>query len=103
MADDTTSVTLRFKSNGLTGTLALVVPPGTVATVRDRLVDAALTDPLYELASREGVVLSADPHTFTHPRPGKDEQGRTVFDIEGHAEGDRLHPVRHGKRRPKRR
>ena len=103
MADDATSVELVFEHSMLRGTLALTIPPGTVAVARDRLIDDALTDPLFALAEGEGVVLAADPHVYAHPREGKDDMGRTVFDVEGHAEGDRLHPIRHGKRRPKRR
>ncbi|MCU0689859.1 MAG: hypothetical protein MUF54_00520 [Polyangiaceae bacterium] len=97
------SIDLCIKRNHVSGTVAIAIPPGTVAATRERLVDAVLTAPLSDAASSLGAVLAADPHAYAHPLDGHDELGRTRFEVEGRVEGDRLMPIRKGKRRPKKR
>jgi hypothetical protein len=76
------------------GELALELPPGTTAAVRDRAIDELLNARLTEIATRQGVVLSAATSAYAFPQPGKDDAGRTHFLIRGRIEGDRLLPHR---------
>lgn len=93
------TITLRVEGNEILGQLALLVPPGTTAARRDDMVDGALTEPLFAAAGELGVVLAADPHAYARPLDGRDEQGKTRFEVRGRAEGGRLVPVRGGKLR----
>jgi hypothetical protein len=93
------SVELQVNRDEIQGEVALGVPPGTTAAARDRLLDEQLTDALFEVAQRLGVVMAADPHDFARPLDGRDEQGRTRFAVRGRVEGDRLVPVGRGRRR----
>ena len=85
---------LRIKDQLVTGEIAIEVPPGTTAQVRDRALDAALSDPLSDAAEQLGAVLAAPPHRFAQALAGKDERGRTRFAVRGRAEGGRLVPER---------
>lgn len=85
---------LRVEATHVRGELALVVAPGTVAKERDRLLDRALRGPLTERAEELGAVLVAAPASYCFVRPGKDEEGRTTFDVGGRLEGERLIPER---------
>ena len=85
---------LTIQEQVVTGEIAIEVPPGTTAQVRDRALDAALTGPLGDAAESLGAVVAAPPHRFAHPLPGKDEAGRTRFAVRGRAEGGRLIPER---------
>lgn len=91
---------LRLEIDGkdIKGELALELPPGTSAAVRDKAIDVLLADRLAERATELDVVVAAAPSRYAMPRNGKDERGRTVFDLHGRAEGDRLVPVRKGAR-----
>jgi hypothetical protein len=93
------TVSLRVESNEVQGELTILIAPGTVADNRDRLVDEALTEPLFEFARQNGVVLVADPHAYVRALDGRDEQGNTRFLIQGTMEGDRLIPIGRGRRR----
>lgn len=85
---------LELIENELSGELALPLAPGTTAPARDKALDALLSARLAELAKQEGVVVIAAASAFAHPRDGKDEEGRTRFDLRGRLEGDMLVPVR---------
>lgn len=85
---------LHIEDQNVSGEIAIEVPPGTTAQVRDRALDAALSGALGDAADRLGAVLAAPPHRFAHPLPGKDEAGRTRFVVRGRAEGGRLVPER---------
>lgn len=85
---------LELRDDDLVGALAVPLAPGTVASARDHAIDAVLSARLAELAASAGAVLSAPSSAFAFPRPGKDEQGRTCFDVLGRIEGDRLIPRR---------
>jgi hypothetical protein len=87
---------LEIEGKDVTGELALELPPGTTAAVRDRALDALLGAPLDERARELDLAIAAAPCRFATPRNGKDERGRTVFDVRGRVEGDRLVPVRKG-------
>lgn len=90
-------VRLEVEGKLLAGELALELPPGTTAAVRDRSIDALLGDALIDAAASVDAVVAAAASAFAFPRPGKDPQGRTVFDVRGRIEGDRLLPNRPGK------
>jgi len=85
---------LQIEGKEVVGELALELPPGTTAAVRDKAIDTLLVEPLTERAAELDLALAAAPSRFALPRNGKDERGRTVFDLRGRAEGDRLVPVR---------
>ena len=87
---------LRVEGKRMIGTVALVVPPGTRAVERDRLLDAALGDRFHVLAAELGAAPAAAPSAFAWPRPGKDAAGRTTFDVCARVEGDLLVPFRKG-------
>ena len=89
---------LEIEGRTVVGELALELPPGTSAAVRDKAIDVLLNERLSARASELDVVLAASPSRFAIPRNGKDASGRTVFDLHGRAEGDRLVPVRKGGR-----
>ena len=90
-------IALELTGADVVGELSLLVPPGMIAADRDRGVDAILGPPLHELARGRGVVVAAAASAFARPRDGKDDQGRTHFDVRGRVEGDRLVPVRKAK------
>lgn len=87
---------LEFVGKELSGELALELPPGTTASVRDKAIDGLLNERLVDEAGKLDLAIAASPSRFAHPRNGKDAQGRTVFDLRGRVEGDRLLPVRKG-------
>lgn len=83
-----------FANDGVVvGTIALTVDPGTGKEERERMIDDELTERLGDLAAELGVVLAATPARFTSERPGRDPEGRTVLDVSGRVEGDRLVPA----------
>jgi len=85
---------LETTANGVLGSLALTIAPGTKAAARDRALDGALARPLADAAAKLSVVLAAAPSTFAFQQPGKDDRGRTRFLVSGRVEGDRLVPAR---------
>lgn len=94
-------VELRSDDEGITGTLAIVLKPGTGGDTRARLIDDALAVVLHDRAAELGLVLAAAPSRFVCERPGRDDSGRTVLDVFGRIEGDRLVPL--DPTRPKKR
>jgi hexokinase len=81
-------------ANGsVTGAIAVKVAPGTSKEAREQAIDDELTLRLSEQADALGVVLAAAPARYTRERPGRDPEGRTVLDILGRVEGDRLVPA----------
>jgi hypothetical protein len=78
---------------GVTGTIAVALPPGTSQADREEAITAALNDPLNDVAVELGVVLAAAPVKYTKERPGRDAEGRTVLEVAGRAEGGRLLPA----------
>jgi hypothetical protein len=87
---------LRIDGDLVVGTIALSVPPGTVAAARDKMLDDALRLQLGDLADELRVALAAAPRRYAWPLPGRDEQGRTRFSVCGRVEGDVLVPHREG-------
>lgn len=75
------------------GSIAVRVPPGSSHEARVRLIDDALAEPLEDAARELGVVIAAEPARFVRERPGRDAEGRTILDIAGRVEGDRLVPA----------
>lgn len=75
------------------GAVGVLVPPGATSQERERAIDDVLSVELAEAAKELGVVLAAAPERFTRERPGRDAEGRTVLDVIGRVEGDRLVPA----------
>jgi hypothetical protein len=75
------------------GSIAVVVKPGTSRADREKAIDEALGPLLAESAESLGVVLATSPEHYTKERPGRDEEGRTVLEVQGRVEGDRLVPA----------
>lgn len=81
------------EGGAITGAIAVKVPPGTGKEARERAIEDELTARLTEKADELGVVLAATPTRYTRERPGRDAEGRTVLDVSGRVEGDRLVPA----------
>lgn len=77
----------------VTGTLAITVKPGATRAEREAAIEAALEEELNKAVEELGVVLAASPERYTRERPGRDEEGRTVLEVAGRVEGDRLVPA----------
>jgi hypothetical protein len=77
----------------VTGTLAVLVRPGATREEREAAIEGELDARLHEAAGELGVVLAAKPVSFTKERPGRDAEGRTVIEVAGRVEGDRLVPA----------
>lgn len=77
----------------VTGTLAVLVKPGATRDEREAAIESELSARLHEAAEELGVVLAAKPTSFTRERPGRDPEGRTVIEVAGRVEGDRLVPA----------
>lgn len=75
------------------GTIAVRVPPGATRQDREEAIEAELTTRLDAAAAELGVVLAAQPASYTRERPGRDAVGRTVLEVAGRVEGDRLVPA----------
>jgi hypothetical protein len=75
------------------GTIAVIVKPGATREDRERAIEDALNDQLNAAAEELGVVLAAKPASYTKERPGRDSEGRTVLEVAGRVEGDRLMPA----------
>src|SRR5262249_54694840 len=74
------------------GCIAVAIPAGTTQDARRQLVDDALSEALADACRELGVVLAASPERYTRERPGRDAEGRTVLDVLGRVEADRLVP-----------
>jgi hypothetical protein len=77
----------------VTGTVAVLVKPGTSQKDRAAAIEAEIGARLDEAAQELGVVLTAAPANYTKERPGRDPEGRTVLEVAGRVEGDRLVPA----------
>jgi hypothetical protein len=77
----------------VTGTVAVAVKAGATREEREAAVEQALDEQLAAAADELGVVLAARPSAYTRERPGRDAEGRTVLEVAGRAEGDRLMPA----------
>jgi hypothetical protein len=77
----------------VTGTIAVLVKPGTSHAAREEAIDAELGPRLDEAARELGVVIATSPARYTKERPGRDAEGRTVLEVAGRVEGDRLVPA----------
>ena len=75
------------------GSIAALVKPGVSREERERIIDEALTDALARAAVDLGAALGAAPARFVRERPGRDAEGRTIFDVAGRVEGDVLLPA----------
>ena len=86
------AIDLETDDDILTGTLSIHLPPGISSEARAKLVDDALAEALDAETSKLSIVLAASPSRFVRERPGRDGEGRTVLDVSGRVEGDRLVP-----------
>lgn len=77
----------------VTGTIVTLVKPGASREEREQAIEEALHVPLHQAAEELGVVLAAAPANYTRERPGRDAEGRTVLEVAGRVEGDRLVPA----------
>ena len=77
----------------VTGAIAVKLAPGASKEARELAIDDELTLRLSATAEELGVVLAAIPARYTRERPGRDAEGRTVLDVSGRVEGDRLVPA----------
>lgn len=75
------------------GSIVAVLPPGISREARENLIEAELADQLNDAAEALGVVLAAAPMSYTKEKPGRDADGRTVIEVAGRVEGDRLVPA----------
>jgi hypothetical protein len=75
------------------GSIAVLIPPGISREKREDLIEAELGDKLTDAAEALGVVLAAAPMNYTKEKPGRDAEGRTVIEVAGRVEGDRLVPA----------
>jgi hypothetical protein len=75
------------------GSIVVLIPPGISREARENLIEGELTDKLTEAAETLGVVLAAAPMNYTKEKPGRDAEGRTVIEVAGRVEGDRLVPA----------
>jgi hypothetical protein len=77
----------------VSGAIGVVVKPGASRQEREHAIEEALSEKLSEAAAELGVVLAASPANYTRERPGRDPEGRTVLEVAGRVEGDRLVPA----------
>jgi len=77
----------------VTGTIGVKVGLGASAKDREDAIERELGARLDEAAQELGVVLAAQPARYTKERPGRDAEGRTVLEVAGRVEGDRLVPA----------
>jgi len=91
------TATLRIEGAEVRGEVLLLVAPGTLKKAQDRALDDALRGPMNDAAESLGVLLAASPSSYSRPLPGKDEEGRTRFEVRGRVEGDRLVPIRRAR------
>jgi hypothetical protein len=75
------------------GSIVAVLPPGISREAREKLIEDALSAQLDDAAESLGVVLAAAPMSYTKEKPGRDAEGRTVIEVAGRVEGDRLVPA----------
>jgi len=75
------------------GTILVLVKPGARREEREEAIEHALNAELNQAAEELGVVLAARPASYTKERPGRDAEGRTVLEVAGRVEGDRLVPA----------
>jgi hypothetical protein len=75
------------------GSIAVLIPPGISRQKREELIEAGLDTKLTDAAEALGVVLAAAPMNYTKEKPGRDAEGRTVIEVAGRVEGDRLVPA----------
>ncbi len=75
------------------GTIAVSVAPGATRQQREEAIEAELATRLDAAAEELGVVLAAQPASYTLERPGRDAEGRTVLEVAGRVEGDKLVPA----------
>lgn len=74
------------------GAIAVTLPPGITRAEREKVIGAALSEPLADAAKELGLIVSAAPSRYVRERPGRDPEGKTVLDVLGRAEGDLLVP-----------
>ena len=75
------------------GTIAVRLAPGATWQQREAAIVNELEAKLDAAAQELGVVLAAQPANYTKERPGRDAEGRTVLEVAGRIEGDRLVPA----------
>jgi hypothetical protein len=84
---------LVVRDDEVVGSVAVKIPGGSSQEARAKLVDAAVVEALADKAASIGAIVAAAPGRFTRERPGRDDEGRTVLDVRGRLEGDRLVPA----------
>jgi hypothetical protein len=77
----------------VTGTVAVTVKPGAGKEERERAIEEVLDAQLQAIAEELGVVLAVRSAAYTREKPGRDGEGRTVLEVAGRVEGDRLVPA----------
>jgi hypothetical protein len=77
----------------VTGTVAVAIKAGVGREERERAIEGVLDAQLQAAAEELGVVLAARAVAYTRERPGRDAEGRTVLEVAGRVEGDRLMPA----------
>lgn len=85
-------IAVRLHGDEVVGIVAVKLAPGISKDARAHAIDDVLTPHLTAVAEQATVVLAADAHKFTLERPGRDAEGRTVLDVRGRLEGDRIVP-----------
>jgi len=88
---------VRVAGQTVVGTIAVTIKPGASRRTREGAVREALAADLSKACEALGVVAVATPISYTKERPGRDAQGRTVFDVRGAVEGDVLVPAVSGR------
>lgn len=84
---------LTVTDDEISGEIALEIAPGTSAKALEKLVTAALVEPLHRVAEELDVVLAAVPMKYARQLPGRDEAGRTRYSVHGRREGGMLIPM----------
>ncbi len=83
----------------IVGLVAIRLAPGTGSDARAHAIDDVLATDLDDCARELGGVLAASPNRYARERPGRDAEGRTVLEVRGRLEGDRVVPAIAPKRR----
>lgn len=74
------------------GEFSVKIPVGSGRELREKLITEGVGPLLDELAQSSGLVVTAVPIKYVRERPGRDDEGRTVFDVTGFIDGDYLVP-----------
>jgi hypothetical protein len=87
---------LTVEGEEMSGEIALTIPPGTRASDVEKMLVEALKDEIYRVADELEVIVSAHPTKYARQLPGRDEEGRTRYQVRGRREGGKLVPAIRG-------